>query len=383
MPPRTIFLLTLIVAMLGATAVAEAKPQPVSVMTRNLYLGADLAPGFGVNNLQELTNVAGKILNDVDANRFGTRAIGLAAEIQANKPDLVGLQEVALWRTQPCDRSPLPPSAATVRYDYLKILMRRINRGKTQYRVVVTKPEFDFEVWANTDGNEQTAGPGCPNGSELNGRLTMRDVIIAKRSRAVRTRNPTSATYDTLLRFKCKCGVEIDATRGWTAADASVRGKRFRFVNVHFEAYDWGAQNPTNKNTTVGNGQIREAQAKEILAPGGPAAKGSLPVILLGDLNSDTTTEVKKDDSLAYRAVLAARYKRMAKTRRFTCCLKSDLLTTTGGGKLSDIDHTVDHVLTNTPRRIRLVSSKVVGQRPVRGFWNSDHGGLFSALRFN
>ena len=383
MARRYLFMLTLIAAMLGSTAIAQAKPQPVNVMTRNIYLGADLTGGVTATNFQELVNAAGKILNEVDANRFSTRAIGLAKEISENKPDLVGLQEVALWRTQPCDKFPLPPSATTVRYDFLDLLMKQINRGKTKYRVVITKPEFDFEVWANTDGNEQTAGPGCPNGSEINGRLTMRDVIIAKRSRAVKTRNAKSGTYDTLMRVKPAGAVDVDVTRGWTAVDATVRGKRFRFVNVHFEAFDSGPSNLTNKNTTVGNGQIREAQAKELVSRGGPAAKGKLPVILVGDLNSDTTTEVKKDDSLAYRAVLRAGFKRMARTRPFTCCLNSSLITTTGGGKLSDFDHTVDHVLTNNARRIKFVRSKVVGQQPVRGFWNSDHAGLFSALRFN
>jgi endonuclease/exonuclease/phosphatase family metal-dependent hydrolase len=383
MRPRSLFLLTLIVAMLGATAVAQAKPQPVNVMTRNVYLGADLTGGVTATNFQELVNAAGKILNEVDANRFGTRAIGLGKEIAENKPDLVGLQEVALWRTQPCDKFPLPPSATTVRYDFLDLLMKQINKGKTKYRVVVTKPEFDFEVWANTDGNEQTAGPGCPNGSEINGRLTMRDVIIAKRHRTVKTRNAKSGTYDTLMRVKPAGAVDVDVTRGWTAVDATVRGKKFRFVNVHFEAFDSTPSNLTNKNTTVGNGQIREAQAKELVGRGGPAAKGKLPVILVGDLNSDTTTEVKKDDGLAFRAVLGAGFKRMASKRPFTCCLNSSLITTTGGGKLSDFDHTVDHVLTNNTKRIKFVRSKVVGQQPVRGFWNSDHAGLFSALRFN
>ena len=381
MPARKLALLTLVISLLGATGVAQAKPQNVNVMSRNIYLGADLTPGVTATNFQELVDGAGKILNEVDANKFATRARGLAAEIQANKPDLVGLQEVALWRTQPCDKFPLPPSASTVRYDFLRLLMAQINKGKTKYRVVVSKNEFDFEVWANTDGNAQTAGPGCPNGSEINGRLTMRDVIIARRS-VVRTSNARSGTFDTLLRVK-PSGVNVDVVRGWNAVDATVRGKRFRFVNVHFEAFDSGSANSTNKDTTVGNGQVREAQAKELVGSGGPAAKGRLPVILVGDLNSDTTTEVRKDDSLAYRAVLAAGFKRLAKNRPFTCCLNASLITTTGGGKFSDFDHTVDHVLTNTPRRIKLIDSKVTGQRPVRGFWNSDHAGLFSALRFN
>ena len=39
----------------------------------------------------------------------------------------------------------------------------------------------------------------------------------------------------------------------------------------------------------MGNGRVREAQANELFASGGPA-NSHLPVILLGDLNSDTKT---------------------------------------------------------------------------------------------
>jgi hypothetical protein len=71
---------------------AEAKPATVKVMSRNLYLGADLGPGMNATNLQELVNGAGQILNQVDANNFPVRAKGLAKEIKQTGPDIVGLQ---------------------------------------------------------------------------------------------------------------------------------------------------------------------------------------------------------------------------------------------------------------------------------------------------
>ena len=101
-------------------------------MTRNLYLGADLTPGTTAGSLQELTDAAGVILNQVDANKFPTRARGLAKEILTTKPDLVGLQEASLWRTEPCDKFPLPPAATTVRYDYIQLLLKNL---KGKYRV--------------------------------------------------------------------------------------------------------------------------------------------------------------------------------------------------------------------------------------------------------
>src|SRR3954454_14839195 len=359
-------------------ATADAKPATVKVMTRNLYLGADLGPGISAKNLQELVNGAGQILNQVDANNFPVRAKGLAQELRSTQPDVVGLQEAALWRTEPCDKNPLPPSATTVRYDYVASLLREVNKGKALYRVAVVKPEFDFEVWANTDGNQQTAGPNCPMGSEINGRLTMRDAILVRKG--IKVRSPKTGTFKTLLRVK-PAGVNVDVTRGWTAIDATVRGKKLHVVNTHLEASDNSPSgNFTNADTKVGNGGIRQAQAKQLVAKGGPA-RSKLPVILLGDLNSDVKTEVKKGDGLAYRALLTAKFVERSTYKPLGCCLNADILTTTGGGKRSDLDHKVDHVMTNAPKKVKLLKSTITGRLPVNGFWDSDHAGVFSVLR--
>ena len=379
MTRRTPGVLAVVLVLAGlptaAGAGVRAKPEPdVTVMTRNVFLGASLDPGLKATNLQELVTGAGVILKQVDDNNFPTRARGLAAEIRGANPDLVGLQEVALWRTEPCTESPIPPHAADVRYDFLKLLLARLNAGRNRYRPAVVQPEFDFEVWVNTDGNESTAAPGCPFGSEINGRLTMRDVILARNGR-VTTSNPKGGPFKTLLQVK-PGGVNIDVVRGWTRVDAKVPGvPKFRFVNVHLEAFDNQATNHTNTGSDVGNGQIRETQARELFAPGGPAT-GRLPVVLLGDLNSDIRTEVKPGDALAYRALRNAGFAERAASRPFSCCLKGDLLTVSGGGKRADFNHQVDHVMTNRPRQFKLLRSSVTGLSPVNGYWNSDHRGI-------
>ncbi len=288
------------------------------------------------------------------------------------------MQEVARWHTEPCTTSPIPPKATTNRYDYLKLLMARLNRGKRQYRVVVSQNEFDFEVYANTDGNEATAPPGCPLGSEINGRLTMRDVILARVGR-VKTTNARGGQFQTLLQER-PAGVPVNVTRGWTRVDAKVRGAaRFRFVNTHLEAFDSQPANHTSNGADVGNGEVRQAQAKELIKAGGPAT-GTRPVVLVGDLNSDRKTEVKPGDALAYNALRGAGFAERSTSNPLGCCLQPSVLTTAGGSMVGDFNHKVDHVMTNKPKKIRLVRSSVTGRQPVNGFWDSDHAGLFSAL---
>jgi endonuclease/exonuclease/phosphatase family protein len=372
----------LLALLLPAAAAAKqddhadnGKGKVVGVMTRNLYLGADLAPAIGAPSLEAFVAANGQILREVTANDFPTRAKGLAREILSEDPDLVGLQEVALWRTGPPDLTPVltgQPTASTVRYDYLQELLAQLNKGPgpDRYEAVVVQPEFDLEAPADENGVPGDGPNPAIANAELNGRLTMRDVILARRGGGVETANPQSGNFKTLLPIKI-LGQTLTIKRGWTAVDARVRGSHwFRFVNTHLEAFDPAALVPS----------IRALQAAELVAPGGPAT-GSLPVVLVGDLNSDDDT-VSPGDQQAYRVLLGAGLVERSTNDPLGCCLNSSLLAEGAGGSVADFDHQVDHVMTNEPS-ITLERFAVTGLLPVNGFWDSDHAGLFSALRFS
>lgn len=347
----------------------NGKGKVVNTMTRNLYLGADLGPALAAPSLEAFVAANGQILREVTANNFPVRAEGLAQEILRAKPDLVGLQEVALWRTAPPSLEPVltgVPTATTVRYDYLAELLAQLNKGPDRYDVVVVQEEFDLEAPADENG---VAGDG-PNpaiaNAEINGRLTMRDVILARRGAGVETKNAQSANFATNLVAPI-LGKPLTIKRGWTATDARVRGSGwFRFVNTHLEAF---------------HPLIRQAQAAELVAPTGPATS-DLPVVLVGDLNSDDDT-VTGADRLAYETLLAAGMVERSTNDPLSCCLDSSLLKVGEGGSEADFDHQVDHIMTRDPEEITLESSAVSGIQPVNGYWNSDHAGLFSALRFH
>ena len=342
----------------------HGKGHVANVMTRNLYLGADLTPAILAPTLPAFVAANGQILREVTANNFPVRAKGLAKEILNAKPDLVGLQEVALWRTAPVNFEVLTkgPSATTVRYDYLAELLAELNKGPDRYEVVVVQNEFDLEAPGDEDGNPETG----PFGADINGRLTMRDVILARRGAGVDTKNAQSAHFVTNLLVPV-AGVPVTVKRGWTATDAKVRGSGwFRFVNTHLEAFQ-----PL----------VRQAQAAELVAPTGPATS-DLPVVLLGDLNSDDDT-VEGADKLAYETLLAAGMVERSTNNPLSCCLESSLLEVGKGGSEADFDHQVDHIMTRDPEVVTLVDSEVSGIQPVNGYWNSDHAGLFSALRFD
>ena len=373
-------LLAAALACLAFAGLAQAKPAKqkakgttVNVMTRNLYLGADLGPAINSTSTNDFIEANGGIVRQVEATNFPVRAKGLAKEILSNEPDLVGLQEVALWREAAPTLGPVfsgKPEATKIKYDFLALLLAQLNKGKTLYRPVVVQNEFDFEAPANANGipGDGPGGTGLLANAEVNGRLTMRDVILARVGSGVVTSNPKSGNFSHLLIVKVAGSKEIAVTRGWAGVDAKVRGsKPFHFVNTHLEAFDNEAEYPS----------IRAQQAAELVAPGGPATS-KLPVVLVGDLNSDVKTEVKPGDGQAYRVIAKAGFRERATSKPTGCCIDSSYDLRTGSNK--EMSHKVDHILTDAPKQIKLISSAVTGRSKANGYWDSDHAGLFSSL---
>ncbi len=335
-----------------ATVSANRSGQVARVMTRNLFLGADLS-GAMVTDPGQFVVAAGAILRQVDATNFPVRAHGLAAEILAVQPDLVGLQEAALWRVGPVDGAP-----TTTRYDYLQLLLDQLNAGEERYRVAAVQEEFDFIAIADYDGDF------IPDTSA---RLTMRDAILERIDAGIHVSNPQMGHYQALLPVPSPAGA-LPVTRGWLSVDARVRGSLpFRFIATHFEAFDPRTMHPS----------FRAMQASELAAV---AAASELPVVLVGDLNSDDDTVVP-DDQQAYRVLLANDFVERSTNDPLSCCINSDTLQT---GDASMFDHQVDHIMTNAPDLVALVSSTVTGRTmPASGWWDSDHAGVFSALRIH
>ena len=373
--------LTAAVAITGLAAVpgAEAKQKPkgvqVKVMTRNLFLGADLGPALNANTFNEFTAANGAILREVDRTDFAKRAKGLAAEIKQHKPDLVGLQEGAWWRTGTQD--PTKPytqgpdtgqyTATTSKYDFLKLLVDELNAKTNKkykgYKLAVVGSEFDFEAPTDYD-NDQSTGL---LGGEIEGRLTMRDAILVRKGGAVKVKNPQSGHYTNLYTPNIS-GIDVPVTRGWVSVDATATAgegkekitRKFHFVDTHFEAFDDETQHPS----------IRALQAGELLA--GPAANPKS--IILGDFNSNNPP-VQPGDEQAYDALVAGGFEERSLTDPVTCCI-NDVIAPT-----NTFNHKVDHVMTNMGKKVKLVSSSATGTTPVNGFYDSDHAGVFSALK--
>jgi len=327
----------------------------VTVMTRNLYLGADLNPVI----IALATNPAGvpaavtMTWAKVQATNFPARAGRLAAEIATADADLVGLQEVALWRTQSPSDYPVgnPTMATTVAYDFLQLLLDSLAARGAAYEAVAVSQNTDVEM------------PGITSAGLTDIRFTDRDVIIAKKK--LHVFNAQDGRYRAMLSFTGPTGAVIPAPRGWTSVDVKIRGETFRFFNTHLET-----EGPTPANRAV-----QELQAREVIALLG---RTTLPVIVVGDFNSDADGSSTLSYSLLRGAgLLDAWLLANPEDQGLTCC-HNELLNNPVAAFYSRIDLVLTRGLPG------IVWADVVGDEPSdrtpSGLWPSDHAGVVAVV---
>jgi endonuclease/exonuclease/phosphatase family metal-dependent hydrolase len=324
----------------------------VTVMTRNLYLGASIGRVLGSSNIQEVIGNSSVLWGIVRASDIPGRMALVADEIVAAQPDLVGLQEVTLWRTQfPSD--PGSP-ATTVAYDFLALLLDALAARGVEYVVADSVINFDAEL--------PTITPGDPRFTDV--RMTDRDVILARAD--LQTRNPMGAQYQTRIPITLGGAVPIVIPRGWTSVEAKVRGQWLRFVNTHLEV-----ESPTVF------GQVQVAQANELRQI---LAAESLPVILVGDINSDALGRT----TASYGLLRAAGFSDAWSDANpgsfgFTSGHAEDLR-----NPVSAPASRIDVVLYRNGSGLLIPqSAALVGgtQKTAAGVWASDHLGVIATIR--
>ncbi len=364
-----------------STAAKKGKKDPtVTVMTRNLYLGSSLGAALDATSIEDAVEGAGSILEDVEATKFPERAVLLAKEIKKSKADLIGLQEVALWRTQQVSDYTTTP-AEDVLYDWLDILMDELKDQGAKYKVAVVQDEFDAELPADVDSNNATGeGPLAFAGADIDGRLTMRDAILVRKGSKVDVSKPDMGQFVTRYEPLIGGAVTLPVDRGWVSVEAKVKGNKkrkgasFKFVNAHLEAF--------------GDRAIKTAQGRELFENGGPL-NTKKQLIFLGDINSGGDKDNVgtpggsgiPEDQGPYNA-LVGDFGIFNVGARQTCCYPSEFASDIGSYRF---DHTVDHVMVKP--KIKQLDAYVTGDDPTvttpSGLVASDHGGLVSKLKLS
>jgi hypothetical protein len=116
-------------------------PNILTVMTQNMDDGTDFGLIFGALTLDTLKTAVANTYAEVQASNIPERATALAGEIVATQPDVVGLQEVSLWRTGPAGGP-----ASTVTFDALQSLLTALAQRGAHYSVLAVLTNFTTEA---------------------------------------------------------------------------------------------------------------------------------------------------------------------------------------------------------------------------------------------
>jgi endonuclease/exonuclease/phosphatase family metal-dependent hydrolase len=313
---------------------AAATPRSLTVMTQNMYVGADVDPIFTAAP-EEVPFLVAEAVATFEATNIYERAAAMAREIHSKHADLVALQEVS--RIQIFN----PDSPAD--FDFLPILLDALALYPDGYRVV-----------GLVENTVADAPMITPSYDIVPVRLTDSDAILARGDVATTTIAERNYT------FYLPLPIGIIVKRGYVVVDAVVDGSTYRFVGTHLEDQLLEAQ---------------LAQADELIQV---LALAPEPVIVAGDFNSPAPL----GDS--YRMMLAAGYsdawlQSKPEAAGLTCCQAGDLT-----NPVSNLDSRIDFVFTRGLDGAR-VKARTVGdteeEKTPSGLWPSDHAGLVATFR--
>lgn len=332
----------------------SGKPQPLTqkqltVMSRNVYHGVDaeISSVLSATSLQELLNRVADVYQGYATRNFPERAQSLAAEIEVTQPVLIGLQEAVLVRTGPFNN---PAPAETVAFDYVQVLLNALSQRGLHYTVIADNRGLDVEL---------------PSALGFDVRHTDREVILARTDippGLLRLSNSQIGDFTNNCQFPLLAGQAVTVQRGWASVDVWTRGRTFRFISTHLEA-----NCPSNPN-------VRVKQAKEVLD--GPA-QTSLPVVLVGDINSspiDPSPSAYR--KIAHRGFVDA-WNVAGNGSGFTCCQDGNLL-----NPESKLNRRIDVVFFRGAFSVRAmtVTGNTPASRVASGLWPSDHAGVVATL---
>ena len=224
-----IVILSLLVIPLSPALAQDSQPK-IKAMTRNLYLGADIfkvveAAQENPDDPLAVPIAVSELYHTMLFTNFWARAEAIADEIEAKKPDVIGLQEVSKYFKQtPSDFiNGGAEQASFVVIDFYDVLNDALlDRGLyykefEQKNADIELPMLDFKS-SNLFSDV---------------RMVDRDMVLVKddgyNPQEVLTKN-----YEYNLSINLS-GMELTFNRGFLIIDVNVNDEDFRFVNTHLE----------------------------------------------------------------------------------------------------------------------------------------------------
>lgn len=269
----------LVALMLAPASVAWAESPQVTVMTRNLYLGADV--GVAMELIPNLSAAAQFMWDQVKATDFNKRAPKLAAEVIAERPDVIGIQEATIWY---CKKSAWSKRTEVFNFteqflaaikaqgqDYVltsKDGVTALNTGYSIAAIPFVTMVKDPEIFQPLFGQDKAAC-GFEIADALVIRADLSDKVLAVGN------SEYEATYTVVPTI-------MTIYRGYSWADIQIGNTPIRFVTTHLESL-WDEDKVPNA----------AKQAQQLITD---LKETRNPIVIMGDFNSDPRDPRISDD---------------------------------------------------------------------------------------
>jgi endonuclease/exonuclease/phosphatase family metal-dependent hydrolase len=335
---------------LSEQRVGSPRSSDVTVMTQNLYVGADVDLVIGALGTPDPSDDLPALLfaiETVGKTDFPARAEAIADEIARRRPDAVGLQEVSRINI---DLRPLGLDAV-VDQDFLALVQAALAARHLNYQVAATSDNLTVSLVG-----------GLVN-------LADQDALLVNGDRVT----VTEASGQNFSVNLGEVAPGVTLVRGWVFARTMIGRRAVTFASAHTES-NLAAAPPGLVE------QIRAAQVGEMVATLG----ASQPIVLMGDLNDTPGSAMYH--VLASNGFTDAWRAMRPGVKGLTCCHVADL-----SDRFANFDQRIDYVWTRgfAPEHRTLEgridrfgdvpADRLAG--PAYPIWPSDHMGLVAEIR--
>ena len=263
---KTILVLiaTLLAFPMTSTHAAE---QPIKVMSRNLYLGADV--GVALAKIPNMPAAAQFMWDQVQQTDFSKRKKILAEEIRAESPDVIGIQEATIWyckahfwskKTEVFNFT--TELLAELGGDYIIAEKNGVTANNPGYSIgpipFLTKVHDPITFQTLFGQNDADCG------------FQIGDALLIKKSLSQYVNQVGNSEYKAVYKV---VPTLMEIYRGYSWADITVQGTNVRFVTTHLESL-WDA----NKVPKAAD------QARQLVDD---LKNTKSPIVVIGDFNSD------------------------------------------------------------------------------------------------
>ncbi len=249
---------------------SAASDNHLTVMSRNVYLGADV--GVAMKLLPNFPAAAQFMWDQVRTTDFSARAPKLAAEFATTKPDVIGIQEATIWY---CKKDLW--SGKVEVFNFLNTLIDETKKTGVGYSLAKVddisafNPGYSIAAipYLTKVVDPEVFRPLFKQDSAACG-FTIGDALLVRDDRLSNLVQVGNSEYE--AKYSIIPSV-MTIYRGYTWLDIKVNGSAVRIVTTHLESI-WDQDKIPNS----------VLQAKQLIED---LKSTSMPLVVMGDFNAD------------------------------------------------------------------------------------------------